>query len=118
MFLLVIRVVLLPTQHLCFDMQKFYWAYAASPIHILYGRRFVHPSFVGWLSHPAIIVEMPNTQTRCPRHSRLYINRWVHSPKVNKVVFAGVFTRRMPSFLLATLSRVHTAFYSLPTQNF
>ncbi len=30
MFLLVIYVVLLPTQHLCFDMQKFYWAYAAS----------------------------------------------------------------------------------------
>ncbi len=24
MFLLVIHVVLLPTQHLCFDMQKFY----------------------------------------------------------------------------------------------
>ncbi len=39
MFLLVIRVVLLSTQHLCFDMQKFYWAYAASPVHILYGRR-------------------------------------------------------------------------------
>ncbi len=39
MFLLVIHVVLLPTQHLCFDMQKFYWAYAASPVHILYGRR-------------------------------------------------------------------------------
>ncbi len=39
MFLLVICVVLLPIQHLCFDMQKFYWAYAASPAHILYGRR-------------------------------------------------------------------------------
>ncbi len=39
MFLLVIRVVLLPTQRLSFDMQKFYWAYAASPVHILYGRR-------------------------------------------------------------------------------
>ncbi len=39
MFLLVIHVVLLPTQHLCFDMQKLYWAYAASPVHILYGRR-------------------------------------------------------------------------------
>ncbi len=38
MFLLVIRVVLLPTQHLRFDMQKFYWAYAASPVHVLYGR--------------------------------------------------------------------------------
>ncbi len=40
MFLLVIHAVLLPTQHLCFDTQKFYWAYAASPVHILYGRRF------------------------------------------------------------------------------
>ncbi len=39
MFLLVIHVVLLPTQHLCFDTQKFYRAYAASPILILYGRR-------------------------------------------------------------------------------
>ncbi len=39
MFLLVIRVVSLPTQHLCFDTQKFYWTYAASPVHILYGRR-------------------------------------------------------------------------------
>ncbi len=39
MFLLVIHVVLLPTQYLCFDTQKFYWAYAASPVHILYGRR-------------------------------------------------------------------------------
>ncbi len=39
MFLLVIHVVLLPTQHLCFDTQKFYWVYAASPVHILYGRR-------------------------------------------------------------------------------
>ncbi len=39
MFLLVIHVVLLPTQHLCFDTQKFYWAYTASPVHILYGRR-------------------------------------------------------------------------------
>ncbi len=39
MFLLVIHVVLLPTQHLCFDLQKFYWAYAASPVHIMYGRR-------------------------------------------------------------------------------
>ncbi len=38
MFLLVIHVVLFPTQHLCFDTQKFYWAYAASPVHILYGR--------------------------------------------------------------------------------
>ncbi len=38
MFLLVIHVVLLPTQHLCFDMQKFYWAYAASLVHIPYGR--------------------------------------------------------------------------------
>ncbi len=43
MFLLVIRVVLLPTQHLCFDMQKFYWAYAASPVHILYGRSLYPP---------------------------------------------------------------------------
>ncbi len=43
MFLLVIHVVLLPTQHLCFDTQKFYWAYAASPVHILYGRR---PSYI------------------------------------------------------------------------
>ncbi len=41
MFLLVIHVVLLPTQHLCFDTQKFYWAYAASPVHILYGRRSI-----------------------------------------------------------------------------
>ncbi len=39
MFLLVIHLVLLSTLHLCFDMQKFYWAYAASPVHILYGRR-------------------------------------------------------------------------------
>ncbi len=42
MFLLVIHVVLLPTQHLCFDTQKFYWAYASSPVHILYGRRMQH----------------------------------------------------------------------------
>ncbi len=41
MFLLVIHVVLLPTQYLCFDMQKLYWSYAASPVHILYGRRFI-----------------------------------------------------------------------------
>ncbi len=39
MFLLAIHVVWLPTQHLCFDTQKFYLAYAASPVHILYGRR-------------------------------------------------------------------------------
>ncbi len=39
MFLLVIHAALLPTQHLRFDTQKFYWAYAASPVHILYGRR-------------------------------------------------------------------------------
>ncbi len=39
MFLLVIHVVLLPTQHLRFDKQKFYWAYAASTVHILYGRK-------------------------------------------------------------------------------
>ncbi len=39
MFLLVIHVVLLPTQHLCFDTQKFYWAYAALPVYILYGQR-------------------------------------------------------------------------------
>ncbi len=39
MFLLVIHVVLLLTQHLCFDMQKFCRAYAASPVHIPYGRR-------------------------------------------------------------------------------
>ncbi len=41
MFLLVIHVVLLPTQHLRFDTQKFYWAYVASPVHILYGRRLL-----------------------------------------------------------------------------
>ncbi len=46
MFLLVIHVVLLPTQHLCFDPQKFYWAYAASPVHILYGRRSGHQALV------------------------------------------------------------------------
>ncbi len=35
MFLLVIHVVLLPNQHLRFDMQTVYWAYTASPFHIL-----------------------------------------------------------------------------------
>ncbi len=49
MFLLAIRVVLLPTQHLCFDTQKFYWAYAASLVHILYGWR-TKLSFVTRLS--------------------------------------------------------------------